>query len=365
MDLKIFARPALRSQPRDPAQPFPDLCRAETVAGVVVVAGLLAVLIVVVEHGLRGFDWSALGLASLATLSVGLLSAGLLCLLRGRLSELGRATAAVASFCLLLVVTAVVSITGQWLFAVEAAGGLGAVVSLWVLLQHLIIAAVSAGLVLRSLYLEQSLRLQQQAELESRIQALQSRIRPHFLFNSMNMIASLIASDPDKAETVVEDLSDLFRHALTSNHTMVPLREELNLGRRYLALEQLRLGERLQAVWQIDDYGSGVQIPSLTLQPVLENAVYHGIQLIPEGGRITISVHRVGDWVQIAVENPRNPRMQHNKGNRMAVENVRTRLEAHFGPAATIEAEVREESYITHISYPVPEQPDNHESTDS
>jgi len=185
---------------------------------------------------------------------------------------------------------------------------------------------------------------------------MQSRIRPHFLFNSMNMIASLIGSDPGKAERVVEDLSDLFRHALTESQTLVPLREELSLSRRYMALEKLRLGDRLRAVWEIGDYGSGVLIPSLTIQPVLENAVYHGIQLIPEGGEVTIKVNRINDRIVIDVINPRNPRIQHNKGNRMAMHNIQTRLEAHFGTTAFVQAEVTDTSYITRINYPVPAQ---------
>jgi two-component system sensor histidine kinase AlgZ len=133
----------------------------------------------------------------------------------------------------------------------------------------------------------------------------------------------------------------------------VPLRDELNLCRRYMSIEKLRLGDRHETVWQIDDYGAGVQIPSLTLQPVLENAVYHGIQLIPEGGQIVVTVGRAGDRINIAVRNPRNPRMQHNKGNKMAMDNVLTRLQAHFGSSATIQAEINESCYITHISYPV------------
>jgi two-component system sensor histidine kinase AlgZ len=262
-------------------------------------------------------------------------------------------TAAVVSYCLILVITAATSAAGQATMHLLDVNASGPMVSPWRLLDHLIIAAIPAGILLRHLYLQQMLRVQQRAELESRIQALQSRIRPHFLFNSMNIIASLIGSDPEKAETVVEDLADLFRHALTGNHVLVPLRDELNLCRRYVSIEKLRLGDRLQAVWQIDDYGDGVQIPSLTLQPVLENAVYHGIQLLPEGGEIVVTVGRTGNRINIDVQNPRNPRMQHNKGNKMAMDNVLTRLQAHFGASASIQAEVRESCYITHISYPV------------
>lgn len=355
MDLAIDNRVnAVKTRPQDDADYlFPNLCKGEGLFGVVITAELLSILIVVVEVGINRFDWLLLGTTSLMALWVTLLSAAGLCLTRNLLAQYSHTWTAVFSYGLILLVTALVSLAGQGLMAFLNPDTNRFSIDVWRLLNHVIIAAIPAGILLRHLYLQQMLRVQQRAELESRIQALQSRIRPHFLFNSMNIIASLIGSDPDKAESVVEDLSDLFRHALTSNHTLVPLRDELNLCRRYMSIEKLRLGDRLETVWQIDDYGTGVQIPSLTLQPVLENAVYHGIQLIPEGGQIVVTVGRMGDRINISVRNPRNPRMQHNKGNKMAMDNVLTRLQAHFGSSATIQAEINESCYITHISYPV------------
>ena len=353
MDLKIkklFARPQRRFDDGDYL--YPNLCQGEGLLGVIVTAELLSILIVVVQGGLNQFDWTALGKISLMALWVTLLSAAALCLSRELFARFSRTVSALLSYGCILLITAAVSLVSQLLLRWTGADD-GPLVDGWGLLSHVIIAAIPAGILLRHLYLQQMLRIQQRAELESRIQALQSRIRPHFLFNSMNIIASLIGSDPEKAETVVEDLSDLFRHALTDNHTLVPLRDELNLCRRYMSIEKLRLGERLNVVWQIDDYGTSVQIPSLTLQPVLENAVYHGIQLLPEGGDIAVRVSREGDRVRIDVQNPRNPRMQHNKGNKMAIDNVRTRLQAHFGSTAIVRAEMDESCYITHISYPV------------
>jgi len=215
-------------------------------------------------------------------------------------------------------------------------------------------ALIFAGLLLRYLHLDRQIKLLHRVADASRIQELQARIRPHFLFNSMNIIASLIATDPSKAEQVVVDLADLFRRVLDDAHTLVPLREELALCRSYLALEKLRLGKRLQTEWEIGDYGD-VQIPSLTLQPVLENAVYHGIQLLPEGGLIKISVKRVNNRLILTVGNPRSLRMQHNKGSKMAIDNVQKRLVAHFGPTSVVRAERMDNHYITHINFPVRE----------
>src|SRR5690606_15741716 len=127
-------------------------------------------------------------------------------------------------------------------------------------------------------YLTQQLRLRQKAELEARIQALQSRIRPHFLFNSMNSIASLIGIDPQAAEAAVEDLSGLFRASLGQSSAEVSLDDEFELCRRYLRMEQLRLGERLRVRWDVDAVPTTLPIPALSLQPLLENAIYHGIQ---------------------------------------------------------------------------------------
>ena len=218
----------------------------------------------------------------------------------------------------------------------------------------LVSALLLSGLLLRYLHLDRQVKMLHSLAEASRIQELQARIRPHFLFNSMNIIASLIATDPGKAEQVVVDLSELFRRVLDDAHTLVPLREELALCRSYLALEKLRLGKRLQTEWEIGDYGD-VQIPSLSLQPVLENAVYHGIQLLPEGGLIKISVKRVNDRLILTIGNPRSHRMQHNKGSKMAIDNVQKRLIAHFGPTAVVRAERMDNHYITHINFPVGE----------
>lgn len=221
-------------------------------------------------------------------------------------------------------------------------------------LEAVVAAVVLSAMLLRYLHLTRKINMLIRLAEVSRIQELQARIRPHFLFNSMNIIASLIAIDPLKAEQVVVDLADLFRRVLDDAHTLVPLREELALCRSYLALEKLRLGDRLQTEWEIGDYGD-VQIPSLTLQPVLENAVYHGIQLLPEGGLIKISVKRVNERLILTVGNPRSLRMQHNKGSKMAIDNVQKRLVAHFGPTAVVRAERMDNHYITHINFPVGE----------
>lgn len=329
---------------------IPDLCRGEGLLAVVVIAEVLAILIVIADWGLNRFDWVQLGLVSMLALWITLLSALVLCKTRNLLTRLGAVAAACVSYLAILLVALVCSAIAQWAMVWW---GASTEFDGWQLLEVLLLTALPAGILLRYLYLQQKLRVQQKAELESRIQALQSRIKPHFLFNSMNMIASLIGSDPDKAEQVVEDLSDLFRYALSESQTLVPLRDELSLCRRYLALEGLRLGPRLKVDWEIGDYGDNVRIPCLTLQPVLENAIYHGIQLQPEGGKVAISVQREENTLVLSVSNPKTEVMGHHKGNRLALSNIQHRLSAHFGRSASVTASEQYGCYVTVIRYSI------------
>jgi two-component system sensor histidine kinase AlgZ len=206
---------------------------------------------------------------------------------------------------------------------------------------------------LRYFYVQQQLRVQEQSELRSRIQALQSRIRPHFLFNSMNIIASLIESDPKTAESVVEDLSELFRASLNEAGSQVPLSEELALCERYVRIESLRLGERLSVDWQMEPVPAGVRIPLLTLQPLLENAIYHGIQPLPEGGTIGVRLWQEQSHVNVEISNPVADRPATTEGNRMAMENTRSRLGALYGTRAELVTGVRDGRYLTLLRLPV------------
>lgn len=328
---------------------LPDLCRGEGLLGMVVISLLLSLLVVVARSGITAFDWTDFGNVAFLALWIALLGVVALCRCNRWLVGIGHARSAAVCYLLLLAIAALVGAAAELLLSWSGAAGLrwGRV------LDVVVVTAIPAGILLRYLYLQQQLRVQQRAELEARIQSLQARIRPHFLFNSMNMIASLIGSDPEKAERVVEDLADLFRRALTDAQALVPLREELALCRSYMAIEKLRLGDRLRTEWENGDYGAGVQIPCLSLQPVLENAVYHGIQLLPAGGTVEVRVQRSGDRISVSVRNPFNPRMRHNKGSRSAMDNVRRRLEAHFGPRARVEFVTDGDHFVTTLSYPL------------
>jgi two-component system sensor histidine kinase AlgZ len=187
---------------------------------------------------------------------------------------------------------------------------------------------------------------------DARMQALQARIRPHFLFNSINAVLSIVRADPKRAETALEDMADLFRMAMADNQEMTPLRREIALSRQYLALEKLRLGERLTESWQIDESLNDAMVPPLMLQPLLENAVYHGLEPLAEGGLIEVKLYRTGHEVHLDVRNPCKGHNGLHNGNKMALANIRERLALKFDVEAKYTAESGNDYYHVHIQLP-------------
>lgn len=165
---------------------------------------------------------------------------------------------------------------------------------------------------------------------EAQLQALQARIRPHFLFNSLNAVLSLIRTEPRRAETALEDLADLFRVLMREGRALTSLQDELRLCRQYLSIEKIRLGERMEICWDTsaihDDVLRQAQIPSLLLQPLLENAVYYGVEQRTDPAQISITVRRSRDAIHIVITNPYRPTDTASLGNHMALDNIRRRL---------------------------------------
>lgn len=187
---------------------------------------------------------------------------------------------------------------------------------------------------------------------EARLQALQARIRPHFLFNSINAVLSIVRSDPRQAENALMDMADLFRVLMADNRELTSLAEELALCRQYLALEKLRLEDRLNLDWQIDTMPPDAMIPPLILQPLLENAVYHGIEPLEGGGVIRIEINSTRKELHIRLSNPYQAGVAHHQGNRMAVNNIRERLQLHFDAEASLEIRQTAGEYQVHITLP-------------
>ena len=192
---------------------------------------------------------------------------------------------------------------------------------------------------------------------EARLQALQARIRPHFLFNSLNAVLALIRRDPKRAEGALEDLAELFRSLMADNRQLVPMREEIVLCRQYLNLEHLRLGARLQVEWSVDVAAEGALVPPMLLQPLVENAVYHGIEPGMAPGAIEIRIGLEKDRVHVALSNPYHAEHQHRQGNRMALANIRERLQLHFDVEASLEAGVDGERYRIDMIMPYRKAP--------
>ena len=212
------------------------------------------------------------------------------------------------------------------------------------------LAGAVTAIVLYYFYLQQ--RAYSPAIAEARLQALQARIRPHFLFNSINAVLSLIRSQPKRAESALEDMADLFRVLMAENRDLVPISQEVALCRQYLNIESLRLENRLKITWQIDDMPPEALIPPLILQPLLENAVYHGIEPMPEGGEIVVSIVPKNKELLISISNPYSPENDHHTGNKMALKNINERLKLHFDLEASLKSEIKNNRYFVHIRMP-------------
>jgi two-component system sensor histidine kinase AlgZ len=329
---------------------LPNLCSVQGVFALVLVGELLSLALVLADGGLRGFEWYKLGVVSLLVEWIVLFSAACLCRLRPWFKGQSPVLAGCISYCIVLAVTLIFTALGQRVQNPDAS------VDVWHLASNFLIAAVFAGVALRYFFLQQQLQNQQQAELRARIQALQSRIHPHFLFNSMNSIASLIASQPAVAERMVEDLSGLFRASL-NDLALIPLRDELDLCNRFVRIEQLRLGDRLHVRWQLpDDLPDALTIPSLLLQPLIENAVYHGVQPLPEGGDVVVTLVLDKGDCSISVANPIAGGSA-SLGNGLALENIRQRLAAHYGERGQLLIVPEAGVFTVTVRFPVATEP--------
>src|SRR6188472_3711303 len=219
------------------------------------------------------------------------------------------------------------------------------------LVRHLLFALAAQFLLIG--YFRLRARALSPAITEARLQALQARIRPHFLFNSLTAVLSLVRSEPRRAEAALEDLADLFRVLMRDNRDLAPLADEVELCRQYLELEQLRLGDRLEIDWNVKSMPGDALVPPLVLQPLLENAVYHGIEPLTERGLLSINIFLSRDEVHAILKNPYVASgARHQVGNNMALDNIRERLALHFDAEASLESRITRDAYEVHIRMP-------------
>jgi two-component system, LytTR family, sensor histidine kinase AlgZ len=338
---------------------IPDLCVPRAVFAVVLIAELLAVTLSLARPG-------AAFLTELARISlflqwVGLTGAALLCYARPFLARFSTPRATAFAFALLMANTAVISEAA--LFFGGSSGGdpqTGLFPSdHWpFLLRNEGICVIVTALLLRYFFVTHQWQRHVRTEARSRIEALQARIRPHFLFNSLNTIAALTRSDAARAEEAVEDLADLFRATLRDSHSPLRLKEELELTRIYQRIEEVRLGDRLKVRWNVSELPMRAFVPGLTVQPLLENAIYHGIEPLEQGGTVTVSGKVLNGIIEIVVSNPvAPPRTEavERAGNRLALENIRQRLGLAYGAQGSIEVEQPAGEYRVTMRFPYEE----------
>ena len=345
-----------QADPNETQVYLPDFCAAGTLFIILLVAELVAIVLTLASHAAEGQFLLSLSKISFFVLWLALLGTAMMCKLRGWLERAGKTRAFVLSF-LLLVALSLIIAELAWQLPLRLVG-INVINGTHgdFLLRTLAISAIFIALAMRYLYISSEWRRSIVLEAQARISALQALIRPHFLFNSMNTIASLTRSDPRQAEEAVEDLSDLLRASLSGTRDRTSIKEELEVAAIYQRIEKLRLGDRLNIRWDIAELPMRARIPSLTIQPLIENAIYHGIELLPDGGDVVVSGKREGRYLQIAVSNPVAPGKSRGKnGNKMAMANIRQRFELAYGSRASVDVDDTDDRYTVTLRFPIDE----------
>jgi two-component system sensor histidine kinase AlgZ len=329
--------------------PLPDFCQLPALFALLVVGALTVTMMWLARDDPR--DWSAYSVGMLFVTLLGMVVAVTLCMLRPWLQRLPGHLSYVGVWLLILLLVLVASIVAHWFDGALQMHLVRSSLPVFVR-DNVLIAALLGAAMLRYFYVLAQWQARLAAVTRAQVEALQARIRPHFLFNSMNTVAALIRVDPDAAERTVEDLSELFRAALGQHDTDDgTLGEELALVERYLAIEQLRLGERLRVRRELDELPAGFPLPRLLLQPLVENAVRHGIQPLREGGEVILRGQRDGSGVRIEIINPL-PATPPAAGNGHGLDSVRRRIAYRYGPLAKVQAGAQGERFVVLLQLP-------------
>ena len=335
---------------------LPDLCRLPRLAAMLGLSELVVVIVALVPDGSPAWSLGRFLSVSGYALWLGLAVTVLLCVSRRELSRFSKRTGAVLAVALATVVAGLAAAIVHGLFV-----SVGSEPADWAWPSMARFVSGSAGVVglitalaLRYFYVTDRWQAQVSAIARAEADALQARIRPHFLFNSMNMIAGLLPRDPQLAERAVLDLSDLFRAALGAGEMDSSLRGEVELAERYLAIEELRMGERLQVQWRRGEVLPwDLPMPRLVLQPLLENAVLHGISRLPDGGVVEIDLEATPSRLKIRVRNPSPPPGPKARGAGHARRSIGHRLEYAFGPRARMTGGWADGYYVSELDLPL------------
>ena len=337
---------------KDQGYYLPNFCQSETSLILILVVELIAIVLALSGTPSAGL-FIHIALISVYMQWIALSCAGILCMMR-KLNVIQNNRLATIYSLLIVTLVTVAMVTIAYGTNNLLRFGLFNHQSITnVMLQHLAISLILCGLALRYFYIQHHNHQMIKTESSARLQALQARIRPHFLFNSLNTIASLTFSDPERAEQAIENLADLFRASLNASSS-ISLKDEIELTREYIDLESLRLDERLNIIWQIEANSEQITLPALTLQPLVENAIYHGIEPLEAGGTVTITILQKDD-LSIKISNPLNisESKTHRQGNRMALNNIAERLHIAFQGKAKIEHIAENNLYTVTIKIPI------------
>lgn len=341
---------------------LPNFCEAKMVINVVVIAEMLAIVISLVMSVPNRFFanyFEAFLQISIFILWIALCCAAALCLARNYLSKQPNTRALVSAYLILLCVTWIVNEAAVWIlwFADKIPSSRPE----WYAhfhVQNLTISAIINALMLGYFLAKRELKLRTISEAEAKNQALQSRIRPHFVFNTMNIIASLTRSDPKKAETAIEDMSDLFRMMLNEDENIVPIKKELEVAKKYIALEELRLDNRLTLHWDIGKFPRNAVVPILVLQPLLENAITYGIEPSAKGGVINVKCWEEDQAIHISISNTL-PKTRGRKSqvldenSNFTLSNIIQRLNFYYNNKAILKTTSENELFTVMLTLPV------------
>lgn len=334
---------------------LPNFCSVDVLFIVILSAELLAIVLSLALPIYSRDILFDLAMNSLFVQWISLSCVGLLCILRSYFATVSDKWAATLSYCIVLAVAFIISELAWWSLFVYP----GEIIPtrdlhILFLVRSMGISAIVGAIVLRYLYIQHQWRKNIENAATAQYQALQSRIRPHFLFNCMNTIASLTRKTPELAEESIEDLADLFRASLLEPTELYKISEEWRLCEHYLRIEGHRLGERLNVAWNITSLPDDALLPPLSLQPLIENAIYHGIERLPEGGTIEINGKLIEKTLQLSFINPLPPTniKDTHKGNKHAQENISQRLNAIYGKQSKLTFTNTDKQYIVELILP-------------
>jgi len=341
-----------RSSPVQPSF-LPDMCRAINVLYITLISQLLAITLALNTAFISGDFWAALSLNALFILWVAFTCAAFFCIFKQRIQ---RYSALKTSLLMFLVINST-TIVLTWLIS-SLLPLLNLLPSpsqapLGLYLKNSGISIIFSTILLRFLYIQFQWRQQTKAEAEAKLDALQARIRPHFLFNSLNTIASLTRVNPALAETLTEDLAELFRANMQTSQRLIPFHQEVTLIKQYLNIEQTRLGNRLTIALDVSAVPQDALIPPLSIQPLIENAIYHGIEPLEQGGTLSINAQMNDKLIKLNINNPiSSTALTPRSGSHMAIENIRLRMQNCFPEQSKLLTSSTTNQFHTQLHFP-------------